>query len=121
MNRRVALLGTSLAIDSLAAALAGVPGLELLRFEDSTAGDLANMQASAPDAVVFDMALAAPDRPFLDLLRSAGALLVGCDLATQQMLLLSSKPARLSTVDDLVRVLSGRGAQQKNEVEQALS
>ena len=121
MNRKIALLGTSLEIDSLAAALTGIPGLELLRCECSTAEDLANIRALTPDAVVFDMATAMPDRPFLDLLRRSGVLLVGCDLAIQQMLLLSSKSARLATVDDLLRVLSGRDAQHKNKAGQALN
>jgi hypothetical protein len=89
--------------------------MELIRFECTTAEDLANLQAPTLDAVIFDMAIVTPYQPFLDLLRHSGLLLVGCDLATQQMLLLSSKPARLVTVDDLLRVLSGRDARHKDK------
>ena len=108
MNRRILLLGASLTIDSVAAALTGVPGLELLRFECLAAKDLAHLRNLAPDAVIFDMAAQQPDRPLLKLMTQPGLLLVGFDLATQQMHLFSGKRARLVTVDDLVRVLMSR-------------
>jgi len=108
MNRRVVLLGASLAIDSVAAALTGVPGLELLRFECLAAKDLAHVRNLAPDAVIFDMAVQQPDRPLLKLMTQPGLLLVGFDLATQQMHLFSGKRARLVTVDDLVRALTSQ-------------
>ena len=108
MNRRVVLLGASVAIDSVAAALTGVPGLELLRFERLAAKDLAHVRNLAPDAVIFDMAVQQPDRPLLKLMTQPGLLLVGFDLATQQMHIFSGRRARLVTVDDLVRVLMSR-------------
>lgn len=108
MNCRVALLGTSLAIDSVAAALVGVPGLELLRFECPPAEGLAELQAFALDAVVFDMTAGLPDHPLLDVMMQLGLLLVGFDLETQRMLVFSGESADLSTVDDLLRVLSLR-------------
>jgi hypothetical protein len=108
MNRRVVLLGASLAIDSVAAALTGVPGLELLRFESLAAKDLAHVRNLSPDAVIFDMAVQQPDRPLLKLMTQSGLLLVGFDLATQQMHLFSGKRARLVTVDDLVRALTSQ-------------
>jgi len=106
MNCKIALLGTSIAIDSVAAALAAAPGLELLRFKGSPVECLPDLHVLAPDAVVFDMAVASLDQPILELLTHPGLLLIGCDLATQQMVLLSGEPARLATVDDLLQVLS---------------
>lgn len=115
MNSRIALLGTSLAIDSVAAVLAGVAGLELLRFECAPAEGMAWLQDFAPDAVVFDMATGLADRSLLDLVTQPGLLLVGFDLRTQQMLLFSGEPASLSTVEDLLRVLSQRDERHKRD------
>lgn len=109
MNRRIALVGKSLSIDSVAAALEAVPGLELLRVGCSPADCLPSLQALAPDAVVFDVVgIDLRDRQVLDLLTQPDLLLVGFDLATQQMLLLSGEHARLTTVDDLTQVLTAR-------------
>ncbi len=114
MNRRIALLGTSIAIDSVAAALAAVPGLELLRFECPPVDYLNNVPVLAPDAVIFDMAMDLPDRPVLELLTHLDLKLVGFDLATQQMYLLSGEAARLATVDDLLQVLLAEDGQHKH-------
>jgi hypothetical protein len=107
MNHRVALLGTSLAIDMVAAALAAVPELEVLRFECAPTQGLANVQALAPDAVIFDMAMVLPDSALVHLVRHPGLLLIGCDLAVQKMFVFSGASACLDTVDDLLQVLSG--------------
>lgn len=110
MNCRIALLGTSIAIDSVAAALAVVPGLELLRFESPPAECLPELLVLAPEAVVFDMATDPLSRPILELMTHPGLLLIGCDLVAQQMVLLSGEPARLATVEDLLGVLeAGNG------------
>jgi len=117
MARKVALLGTSLMIDSLAAALADVGDLELLRFEDTSAPGLTYMEHLLPDVVIFDMTLALPESPLLELLKRSGTVIVGCDLPSQQMLLLSGKSTRLATVKDLLHVLSGPHARRAGPVE----
>lgn len=107
MVRKIALVGKSLSIDSVAAALEAVSGLELLRVDCSPADCLPSLQALTPDAVVFDMVgIDLRDRQVLDLLTLPDLLLVGFDLATQQMLLLSGESARLTTVDDLLQALT---------------
>ncbi len=113
MNCRIALLGTSIAIDSIAAALAVVPGVDLLRFECSPAQCFAELIVLAPDAVVFEMGSAPLDGPILELMTYPGWLLIGCDLPSQQMILFSGEPARLATVDDLLQVIeAGNGRQE---------
>ena len=118
MNHRVALLGTSLAIDMVAAALAGVPELEVLRFECAPGQGLANVQAMAPDAVIFDMAMVLPDSALVHLVRRPGLLLIGCDLAVKRMFVFSGASACLETVDDLLRALSAGDRWTKREVGQ---
>ncbi len=119
MTRRVALLGTTLMIDSLAAALADVPDLELLRCEDTTIHGLTNMEALLPDVVLFDMALPLPESPLLDYLKRAGTVIIGCDLSNQQMLLLSGKSARLASVEDLLHELQKRTASHAGSIRHA--
>lgn len=116
MARKVALLGTTLMIDSLAAALADVPNLDLLRCEDTTAHGLTNMGALLPDVVIFDMALPLPESPLLDLLKRSDTVIVGCDLPNQQMLLLSGRSARLASVKDLLHELAQRTASHVSSV-----
>lgn len=106
MNRRVALLGASLSIDSIAAALAGAPGLELLRFEYPPSEGSVLLQTLDLDAMIFDIAAGLPDKPFLELMAHPGLLLLGFDLKTQRMLLFSGEPARLLTREDLLTALS---------------
>ena len=113
MQYRVALLGTSIAIDSICAALGGVPGLELLRFESPPLSATAWLQAFAPDAVIFDTAMHGPDSLLYELMLQPGLLLVGFDVASQQLLLLSGSCARFDTVADLLEILSARGFETK--------
>ena len=116
MNRKIALVGKSLSIDSVAAALEAVPGLELLRVDCSPADCLPSLQVLAPDAVVFDIVgIDLRDRQVLDLLTHPDLLLVGFDLATQQMLLLSGESARLTTVDDLAQALTAPDGRHRRE------
>ena len=101
----VALLGTSVGLASIGAALAAVPGLRLLPVK--IAGDDAAAWTGnfAPDVVVFDLAADLPERTLRYLAARPGLALIGFDLETRKMLLLSGEHETLSTSDDLVRAV----------------
>jgi hypothetical protein len=106
MDHRVALLGTSLTIASIGAALADVPGLELLPIELWRDADLAGWgDAHKPDVVIFDLVAGLPDSTLCHLAARSDLALIGLDLETRRMLLLSGEEARLLTTDDLVRAV----------------
>ena len=105
MDHRVVLLGTSLTIATIGAALAHVPELELLPIEVMHDDVAARMDAFAPDVVVFDLAAGLPDRTLRCFATRTGLALIGFDLETGRMLLLSGERETLSTTDDLVRAV----------------
>lgn len=102
MNHRIALFGTSLALTSIGAALATAPELELLAVEPPCDDPPARVDAFAPDVVIFDLAASLPDRSLRRLLERPDLALIGLDLKTEKMLLLSRESANLSTIDDLI-------------------
>ena len=63
------------------------------------------MDAFAPDVVIFDLAAGLPDCSLRCLAERPGLALIGFDLETEKMLLLSGERANLSTTDDLVRAV----------------
>jgi hypothetical protein len=105
MDHRVVLLGTSLTIASIGAALAGVPELELFLVDMMYDDVAARMDAFAPDVVVFDLASGLPNHALRCLTACTDLALIGFDLETRKMLLLSGERVTLSTTDDLVRAV----------------
>jgi len=109
MARRIVLLGRSLAIDSIAAAIGALPDLELFHVPEP-AGCAADVAASiialAPTAVIFDLTAELPCSALLQSLMPLHIPLLGFDLEQHQMLALSGEHIRLVTRDDLVRALA---------------
>jgi hypothetical protein len=110
MEHRVALLGSSIALDCIGAALGNVKELALLRVERLPMDGLPWLKAFMPEAVIFDMGARRVDYLF-DLLLQPGLLLVGLNARTHQMLLFSGQAARLATVEDLLAILTAREAE----------
>ncbi len=125
MQYRIALVGASVGLNSIGAALqaaapiavagpaaaAAQPGagqpFELLRFVGTSREWNGWIERAAPDVVIFDMAAVA-DGPLLTSLRRYGLVLIGVDLESQQMVIISGEQSRLATVEDLVQVVTGR-------------
>ncbi len=95
--RTVALYGTSLALSSIAATLAGRAGLRVV-----PAPELGALQ---PDVIIFD--LAAPRSDFNIALWRARpeVLLIGVDLGSDRMYVLSGRPARVLTLENLYQAI----------------
>lgn len=109
MDRRIALFGRSVALNSIAAALGAVPELALLQAPvtpETTAEAAARVLAFEPAVVIFDLATGLPDNTVLRPLAHKHVTLLGVDLAGPHMLVLSGEQTQLLTLDDLVRVLA---------------
>ncbi len=119
MQYRIALVGASVGLNSIGAALqaaspvgagalvgAGTP-IELLRFAGTFREWDAWIDRAQPDVVIFDMSAAA-DSPLVGSLRRRGLVLIGVDLESQQMTVIWGEQSRLATVEDLVQVVTGR-------------
>ncbi len=108
MHRRIALVGKSVGLNSIGAGLAGRLDFDLLQY----AGELADVgfwiDEVAPDAVIFDIA-GTQACPVVAPMRHPGLLLIGLDLSSHEMLVLSGEQVQLATVDDLLSVLSRPG------------
>ncbi len=109
MDRRIVVYGRSVALNSIAAALAALPGLDLLCAPVAleTAAEIATrILAFEPSAVIFDLAAGLPDTELLRFLAHQKVTLLGFDLGSQHMLVLSGEQTQLQTLDDLARVLA---------------
>ena len=118
MQYRIALVGASVGLNSIGAALqAAAPAtavspvgtgrpFQILRFAGTSQEWDAWMDHAQPDVVIFDMAAAAGS-PLIGSLCRRGRVLIGVDLESQQMVILSGEQSRLATVDDLVQVVTG--------------
>jgi hypothetical protein len=102
MHNRLALLGASLALESIGAALAAIPDIELRRISGSS--DCGWLRDDI-DALIFDLSTGLPGYVLLNLVTCPALMLVGLDLETRKTLLLSGKPGRLATMNDLLATL----------------
>lgn len=109
MDRRIVLYGRSVALNSITAALATLPGLDLLCApvaSETPVEAAARILAFEPSAVIFDLAAGLPDTALLRLLAHELVTLLGFDLESRHMVVLSGEITQLQTLDDLARVLA---------------
>ena len=102
MHRRILLLGSSLALESIGAATAALPEVDL---RHATVAPETWPDDFAPDAVLFDVSAGIPDCARACLAAYKDVLMLGFDLENHQVLLLSGALASLSTMADLTRIL----------------
>lgn len=107
---RVALYGNNLVLATIGAILQHKPELQVQQIEGRLPGTLKRGGPLPLDVVLFDLATAQPDFILPLLRKQPTILLIGVDLAGQEMLVFSGKPSRLLTAEDLVRVIAGGAA-----------
>ncbi len=110
---RVAVYGTNLVMSALCAGLQKRPGFEVQGFNGLSDADLDEPDATLPDVILFDLAAGQPDFAIPLLRRSPTTLLIGVDLVSHKMLVLSGEQSRLSTMDDLMHVMGQARAEVK--------
>jgi hypothetical protein len=103
--RRVVLYGSDLVVSTVGASLQGLVGFQMLQIDPLLPDALQRLDAARPDVVLFDLAGTQPDFTIAVLRKHPGLLLIGVDLKTGKMLVMSGKESRLLTTDDLVRMM----------------
>lgn len=111
----VILYGNSLFVAGVEASLRNTSGLDAVRI-DATLPDAAQqLDALCPDAVIFD--LTAPDSPFAIrfLSEHPGLPLVGLDLNSKKVLVLSGQQHTVLAANDLAQVIRQEAGSKKED------
>lgn len=109
----VAIYGTNLAMSSLCAGLQQRSEFEVRGIQNLSADDIATADTDFPDVILFDLGESQPDFVIPLLRKNPTTLLIGVDLATHKMLVLSGEHSRLLTADDLMQVVGQAKAEVK--------
>ncbi len=116
-QRRVILYGESLILGSLAASLRGRPDLEIIPLAAASLPQAQELDALAPDAILFDLEAAQPEAALQLLKTHPQLLLIGIDPASEEMLIFSGRQERAVAVADVLRVIHREEAQGRGETE----
>ena len=115
--RKVVFYGNSLFMAGVEASLKNQDGLEVIHIDASLPGAGQQLDALHPAAVVFDLA-SPPLRFGLPFVREhLGLPLIGLDVTSNTVLVLSCQQYMALTVDDLARVIQERVAESRNVTE----
>jgi hypothetical protein len=104
-TRKVVLYGSNLVVSTLGATLRGQVEFEMVQIDPLLPGALQAIEAARPDVILFDLAGAQPDFSIALLRKNPGLLLIGVDLKTDKVLVMSGEESRLLTTDDLVHII----------------
>ncbi len=103
--RTVVLYGSDLVVSTVGANLRGRAEFQILQIDPLLPDALQRLDAARPDVVLFDLAGAKPDFTVAVLRKYPGLLLIGVDLKTDKMLVMSGEESRLLTTEDLVHMM----------------
>ena len=103
--RRIVLYGSDLVVSTIGENLRGRAGFQILQVDPLLPDALQRLVAARPDVVLFDLAGTQPDFTIAVLRKHPGLLLIGVDLNTEKMLVMSGQESRLLTTDDLVHMM----------------
>jgi hypothetical protein len=106
--QRVVLYGSNLVVSTVGANLRGRVGFQVLQIDPLLPDALQKLNAAHPDVVLFDLAGTLPDFTITVLRKHPGLLLIGVDLRSNKMLVMSGQESHLLTADDLVHVIGAR-------------
>ncbi|MBZ5723287.1 MAG: hypothetical protein LAO03_23370 [Acidobacteriia bacterium] len=102
--RRVALCTNSVVVSSIGASLEGRAGLEVVRIDPRSPDAVRRLEDLWPDVAIVDLTTAQSE-PISLLRKYPGLLLIGVDLNSNELVVLSGERARPLTMDNLVRVI----------------
>jgi hypothetical protein len=103
-RRRVLLYGRSVLLGTLRASFERYPDLEVVSLSPPFPSSQ-ELNALAPDAILFDVETAHPEAAFALLGTRPGLLLIGIDPSANQALLWSGRHLRELSTQDLVQVI----------------
>ncbi len=104
-KRRVVLYGSDLVVSTVGEILRSREGFQILQIDPLFPDALQRLESAHPDVVLFDLACTQPDFTITVLRKSPGLLLIGVDLGSDKMLVLSGEESQLLTADDLVQMM----------------
>lgn len=105
--RTVVLYGNSLVVSSVGASLQRDSGLEVLPIDVSSPGAAARLEGLHPDVVIFDLATVRPELNISLWKAHPNVLLIGMDLARDEVLVLSGQPATARSPKELRELVNG--------------
>ena len=104
-TRKVVLYGSDLVVSTVGANLQGRIGLQILQIDPLHPDAFQRLDEARPDVVLFDLAGPQPDFTIAVLRKNPGLLLIGVDLVSDKMLVMSGEESRLLTTDDLLHMV----------------
>jgi len=105
-TRTVALYGETLVMSTIGASLQKRPGLQVQQIEGLLSEIVTKLNAAPPDVILFDLAGGQPQFAIPLLQNHPMVTLIGIDLASEKMLVLSGEQSRLLTEEDLMKTIS---------------
>jgi len=104
-TRKVGIYGSRLVISAIGASLREKPEFEVQEIEGLLPDMINKADAAHPDVILFDLTATQPHFA-IPLIRTHPTIMViGVDLANNEMIVLSGKQSRLLTMEDLVQAI----------------
>ena len=106
-TRTVVLYGGNLVMSTIGTILQEKPEFQVQQIEEVLPDIIDKLEADPPDVILFNLAKAQPDFAIALLRNHPTIMLIGVDIESNKMLLLSGEQSRLLTTDDLVQAIQG--------------
>ena len=103
--RTVVLYGSDLVVSTVCENPRGREGFQIFQIDTLLPDALQRLDAARPEVVLFDLAGAHPDFTITALRKNPSLLLIGVDLGSDKMLVMSGEESRLLTAEDLVQMM----------------
>ena len=106
-TRTVGLYGSNLVMSTIGASLQEKPQFQVQQIQGLLPDIIDKLDAAPPDVILFDLAGGQPHFAIQLMQNHPKILLIGVDLMSHKMLVLSGEQSRLSTEHDLLQVIEG--------------
>lgn len=98
---------------SIAATLRGCPGIDMVQLEEGPSGSMSDLGCLGAHTVVVDLSVAKPELLSALLRTCPNLLLIGADPASEELLVLSSRPVRVLGRDGLLQLIEKNNSSEK--------
>ena len=109
----VVLYGNSVFLAGIKAELELDPGIELIAVDTGSTDVMERIRYHKPRALLFDLAEGQPDFAVALLREQPSLLLIGVDPSSDELLVLSNRPAQALNLSDLIELTRIRGDAEK--------
>jgi len=112
----VALYGTNLVMSTIGASLQENPEFQVQQIEGTPREIMDKLETAPPDVILFDLAAAQPDFVISLLRKHPTVMIIGVDLTSNNMIVLSGEHSRLLTTEDLVQAIKRCGLKEDSPI-----